>query len=812
MRKTLLYFLGIFAIISVKATDIRGCVIDQSNKIPLEFAQLSLLNFETEKLTSGTKSNNDGTFQIVSIPSGKYTLRVSLVGYESVQFPIVIHPNQSEIKLGNLEMQEAGKHLKEVNVLGMKSQMKFELDKKVFNVDQNITASGTSASELLRNVPSVEVAADGTISLRNNSNVIIWINGRPSGLNEENRSQILEQLPAETIEKIEIISNPSAKYNPEGNAGVINIVLKKSVKIGNYGSVTAGVDTNPSKNMSVNVFLTKNNQWEFNFNAGYRNDGKNMFFNSDRWSWNTLTKDTVVRYSRDKVKMDGGGFFARTNFNYYLSRNDLLSFNAMFTTAQRRVTEDINNRLLKAQTSTLDYRFTDATSSRNLYNFSLDYNHKFHQKGHEFKAYLEINRNYATGIGEITQKDSLKNLVYIQWNDGIYYRTESDFQLDYVYPITDSINIETGYKNEFMVRDNTVDAHYGADENHRFPQYELNNIFDGNELRHSLYINISGKLKKFQWQIGLRGEYNKQRNNSITYNAVGKDTLTVFDYNYHGFYPSVFLDYHLANDNQLQLNYTRRVNRPKGRMINPFINMADSSNIEFGNPNLKPEFTNALEFTHIKTWNQHILSTSIYYRATQNVIQWVNYVVANEKYDTKYITPKNITNSHSAGIEIMSKNKLFKMMDLTSTFNLFYYRLNNFEYVGTVYDASSSLAWSTRIVANVALPAGFLAQVSGGYQSFKKIAQGETLPIWGMDAGLRKSFFNKRLLINITARDIAKTRVSRDISRGYNFYDYSYYQFSARSIGVVLTYNFGQQNKKTSKQKESEPNPLGGDF
>lgn len=810
--KKIALLLFLLNVIALNASVVKGKVIDKSLNNPLEFTQVSLHDLQTGKLLAGTTTDLSGNFTIGNVLDGKYMLRISFVGYETIELPIVVNSRHPELKLGTLALSEMSKSLKDVNVIGQKSQMKFELDKKVFNVDQNLAGAGNSATELLRNIPSVEVAADGNILLRNNKNVIIWINGRPAGLNDENRSQILEQLPAETIEKVEIITNPSARYNPEGTAGVINIVLKKSTRLGSYGNLTAGIDTNPSKNVSVNLFLTSS-KWEFNFNAGYRNDVKNMFFNSDRKSWLPGSADTIFRYSRDKVKIDGGGYFARAGALFHAGKNDDIGLNVMATTANRRVTEDINNRVFRNNAGLLDYRYTDASTMRNLYDVALDYTHTFPKKGHELKAYLELNHNFSKGDNEVTQKDSLKNPVYFQWSTGDSKRTESTVQIDYTYPFSDSLKLEAGFKGEYAARDNTTFAEYGEDLQHRFPQYELSNIFSGKDDRNSLYVNFIGKVRKLSWQVGLRAEYNKQLNNSTTYDAVGKDTLTVFNYNYPGLYPSVFIDYALPADNQLQFNYTRRINRPKGRMINPFINMADSSNIEFGNPDLKPEFTHSLELSHIKTWKEHMLSTVLYYRQTSDVIQWVNYVVANDKYDTKYITPKNITNSDAAGVEIMAKNKLFRILDLTSTVNIFYNHLDGFEYAGNTYAETSNFAWNARLIMSLVLPAGVSGQVSTGYQSRREIAQGETLPIWGIDAGLRKSFFEKRLTVNIAARDIAKTRVSKDIARGSNFYDYSFYQFNASSLGITLTYNFGQQNRKSSsKPKENEPNPLGGDF
>jgi outer membrane receptor protein involved in Fe transport len=795
----------------VYGANISGKLVVYSTKDPIEFAQISILNSTDNKLIAGVITDKSGDFSFKELIPGIYRLRANCLGYSTIELPIVLDSKHPIINLGKIEMAEITQNLKQVEVIGRKAQVRFEIDRKVFNVDQSLASAGASATELLRNIPSVEVAADGNILLRNNKNVIIWINGRPSGLNEDNRTQVLEQIPAETIERVEIISNPSAKYSPEGSAGIINIVLKKVNKNGRYGSATIGSDTNWSRNAAINFYYS-NPKWDVNVNAGYRNDVKNMFFNSDRWTFNPLATDTIVRYSRDKVKMNGDGFFVRGNATYHISAKDHLNLSTMATTAQRYVSEKIGNQRINQGVESVDYRYSMSNVNRNLLNISLDYMHEFAKKGHEIKASIEQNMSESTGDLEVHQMDSLFATRYYQWGQSGAKRSETNFQLDYSYPISDNSKLELGYKGEFQTRDNTTVAEYSLTKENRTPQHELDNLFGGSDNRNSLYVNYSGKYGKLTYQAGLRTEYNIMKNRSTMYDKSGKDTTSLFDNNYPGLYPSIFLDYELPANNKLQLNYTRRINRPKGRMMNPFINVADSANIEFGNPNLTPEYTNSFELNHIKMWDEHMLSSLLYYRNTNDVIQGVNYVQTVGTYDIKYITSKNITNSQSGGFELMAKNKLFKILDLTSTLNLFYNHLDGFDYAGTQYASSESLGWSGRIIANIALPAGIMSQVSGGYLSRRNIAQGESLPTWGIDAGLRKTFFDKKLMVNLTARDILNTRINKDITSGNNFYDYSESQYNARMLGLVLTYNFGNQAKKSVKVKENDTNPLNGDF
>ncbi len=794
---------------SVLAGIISGRLIDRSTKKSLEFVQVSVSTASDNKLVKGMITGANGEYSINDLPQGKYLLKTRFIGYSPIEIPIQIDSKHLDINLGNIEMTPVSHNLKEFEVTGQKSQVRFEIDRKVYNIEQNLTTAGSSASEILRNIPSVEIAADGNLLLRNNKNVIVWINGRPSGLNDDNRTQVLEQLPAETIDRIEVITNPSSKYSPEGSAGIINIVLKKVTQRGTSGSVSAGVDTNGGRNATVNFYYSTP-KWNVNTNAGYRNDVRNMVFNSDRWTYNPGI-DTVVRYSRDKVRIDGDGFFARTNAIWHASGKDQLTINGMITTSHRYVTERIGNQRFKGKNESMDYRYTDSPNDRNLYTIALDYTHVFDKKGHEIHTYVEQNWINAQAYTEIHQMDSLFNSLYFQWKDSEAKRNETTLQIDYTYPISKESKLELGYKGEFLTRETNELSYTGLTRNTGVNQHELDNFFEGSDNRNSLYVNYSGKIKKLTYQTGLRGEYNRLRNRSIIYDKTGSAIPIDFGHNYPGIYPSLFLDYQLPTDNTLQFNYTRRINRPKGRMNNPFRNVADSANIEFGNPDLKPEYSNAFELSHLKTWPEHTLSTMLYYRTTNNVIQTVNYVATVGKYDIKYITSMNITNAQAAGMEIMLKDRFFKTLDLTSTFNLYYNHLDAFEYVGNQYAATHSMGWSGRVIANVTFPDGFAGQISGGYQSRRNIAQGESLPVWGMDAGIRKTLLNRHLMINITVRDILNTRMYRDVTSGYNFCDYSEYKTNARSIGLVITYNFGNQSKKQDKTKSSD-NPLNGDF
>jgi outer membrane receptor protein involved in Fe transport len=390
-------------------------------------------------------------------------------------------------------------------------------------------------------------------------------------------------------------------------------------------------------------------------------------------------------------------------------------------------------------------------------------------------------------------------------------------QLDYTYPISTDSKIEAGYKGEFSDRSSNTRALKNLASNEFASMKidtDLNNEFNSNDKRNSLYINYSGKANKLTYQVGLRGEYNLMTNESFTYNS-GNQTITPFDKKYPGLYPSCFLNYSLPQNNELQLNYTRRINRPHGRSMNPYRDVSDSTNISYGNPNLNPEYSNSLELNHIKTWESHTLSSSVFYRTTSDVIQPVSYI----KDKIKYSTSANITNTKAAGFEFILKDRFLKVIDLTSTFNLYYSKLDPFSYESLDYAGNESFSWSYRSILNTGLPGGWMMQWTGGYQSKKKIAQGEVLPSWGVDAGIRKMLFDRKLSLNMMVRDLFDSRDSRIKSFGSNFNDYTQSKMGGRMFGFSLTYNFGtntaQKKKPETKRGEQNGNSdmmNGGEF
>ena len=363
-----------FPVFSLQA--IRGTIIDGTTQKPIDFVNVALLKTENAPPTTGVITDDNGNFLLPDVPPGTYLLKVSFVGYNTLSIPLNV--SNKELNIGRVKLMEDSKTLSEVQVIGQGTQMRFEIDKKVFSVDQNIAAAGGSATEVLQNIPSVDVDNEGNVSLRNNSSVEVWINGKPSGLTAENRAQILQQMPAESIESIEIMTNPSAKFNPEGTAGIINLVMKRNRKAGYYGSISAGsmwaLGSVPGFNSGLNLNYSKGTVDAY-VNVGYRA----MNFNGGGWTerYNLNDTDTLSLLSQEsKSVYSYNGLFTRAGIDYRFHENHSIGMSGFGMTGGGGGSFDINYKLKNFQNNILlrdYYRITDDTSTRPGINLSMDY-------------------------------------------------------------------------------------------------------------------------------------------------------------------------------------------------------------------------------------------------------------------------------------------------------------------------------------------------------------------------------------------------------------------------------------------------------
>ncbi len=819
MRRLTVLFLLVLSVLTVyaeteKGAQITGKVIDASTKQGMEFANISLRKTGSKEFIKGTVSDQLGAFRLDGVSNGNYVVAVSVVGYATFEKELTIGTGQKTINLRNILLKEDTQLLNEVQVVGQRSQMKFEIDRKVFNVDQSLATAGGSASDVLGNIPSVQVDPEGEVSLRGNSSVTVWINGKESGLSADNRAQILEQLPAESIERVEVITNPSAKYNPEGTAGIINIVLKKNRKAGYYGSLQAGVDTRGGYNAAGNVNFSSG-KFESFVNVGTRvrkseGEGYTNRQNLDD-NGNPVSYLNQLRNDEDTRKP----VIARMGTTYHATDKDHFSFSGFGLLGRGDETDWLNYTSNIPGSFTNSLRTSAEKRKMNIGNFEIGYKRDFSEKSNlDLSAsYNLVNITPESSFLQVSNYAGGTSTSSYQFQENVMKPRKWEFQADYVTEFGEQNKIEAGYKGEFLTSKSKVSTYSGTSEGNAAFNEGLYNNFTYDQNVNALYATYSKRINRFGIQLGLRGEHTRTNTNSLGYNQSETDHPAYKD-DYFSFYPSAFLSYQLPSNNELQLNYTRRVSRPWGGQLNPFVNLTDSTNISYGNPLLLPQYSNSLELNYIKNWENHTLSASLYYRNTDNVIQRISY----RDGDIMKSTFENIAKTQSAGTELILKNNLFRMIDLTSTLNFYYNKLDGFSYLPAgattpvVGEADEDFSWSARIIANVMLPWGVSLQATGDYNSRELVAQGYRKANHAIDLGLRKSFLDRKLSLTINTRDLLNSRKRETITSGSGFSQESVFARSGRTVGFTLTYNFGNMKggSKRPDRQEQQNNGDGG--
>lgn len=791
----------------VEATgSIRGKVIDSKTKEPMEFVNVSVRKSGTTVPLTGAVTDHTGEFQLGKLSDGNYTLSVSFIGYRTYEKDFTYATQDGNLDFKVIPLDPDTQMLGEVKVMGQKSQMKFEIDKKVFNVDQNIASTGGTASDVLSNIPSVEVDNEGEVSLRGSTSVTVWINGKASGLSADNRAQILEQMPAESIERIEVITNPSAKYSPEGTSGIINIVLKEDRKAGYYGSIQAGVDTRGGWNAGGNVNYSSG-KLDAYASIGYR---KRVSEGGGLSNRTNVDKDgNPLSYLNQTSDNDGHGgpVFVRAGATYHITRQDHLNLGAFGMFGDRNQTNRIDYTSDIPGSFTERRRITDSKNKMQGGNVELGYKHDF-SKTSNLDLTVSFNPWNMDGTSIYNQYSLYEN----GGEDHSYQRQENDvrshdweFQADYVNAFSDNSKLEAGYKGTISRQKSPVETFSGVTAEEALPDIPLYNKFYYDQDIQAAYVTYSGRLDKFGFQAGLRGEYSSVKTRSLGYGET-KGEVEPYKHDYFSLFPSVFLSYELPAGNEVQVNYTRRISRPWGRQLNPFENVTDSTNISFGNPYLDPEFSNAFELNYIKNWESHMLSVSAYYRNTDDVIQRINYLEGNVMKSTY----ENVAKSQSAGAEFVLKNNFARILDLTTTVNLYYSKLDGFSYLPegaqdpVTGKTNEDFSWNAKMIANVALPASVSLQVTGGYNSRQLIAQGHRKSNYTVDAGIRKAFLDRKLSLSINARDIFNSRKWKTQTSGEGFEQYTENWRTGRTVGFTLTYSFGNLKPSRNKQQRQE--------
>ena len=819
MKKIISIAVFLVFTISLFAAEVTGKAIDFGTKKPIDFANVSVM--QGEHLVTGTITDADGNFTI-DVKDGQYTLVVSFMGYSEQRKEITVAGKP--LNVGRIALKEDTQTLQDVEVVAQGSSMRFELDKKVFTVDQNIASAGASVTDVLENIPSVDVDQEGNISLRNSEDVEIWINGKPAGLNSENRGQVLQQMPAGTIEKIELITNPSAKYSPEGTSGIINLVMKKDRAAGYYGSIQAGIDyalakpwtTPPGANVGFNINFNAGPVDGY-FNVGYRYHTSNGGSTTDRYNLSgtgsqvldsSLIKSHLVQEGSQTHK--GGGMFARGGLNFHVAEGHTIGISGFGMVSDPKVFTMSNN-------NHRTYTYTDVINSANNRSYTRDQaGTGYHPGGNatlDYQFEMDEHKLSVSGTYNNFGFNMQTNYTQIEGSDTTYQAQNSlskeqgiEIKADYEWKPTPQSRLEAGYDYTRNWSNSSANAHNNnADGSHIQELNEYYTDFNGLTQNHALYITYGNRFwDKLSLQVGLRGEYYMRHLESHYKDGTGaiQDSYAAFpnkkDTSYFQLFPSAYIGYDFGNGHELQLNYTRRVRRPWGHQINPRMDFSDSTNIGYGNVDLLPAYTNNLELNYLKTWERHTLSAGVFWKYGEGAVQNIKYMEGNVMKNT-YL---NVATRQELGIELVAKNRLFgELLQLTTSANFYW---NNIAAVNqTIMHQGVAIpvnlpkqnifAGSVRVNAQFLFTKNFSGQLTAAYRSPRVVAQGTTSHSYSIDLGLRHTFLNKQLALALNVRDILDSRARRNTTWGEGFWQFSENRWHSRSISLTLTYNFGNQ-------------------
>ena len=826
-----------------------GKVVEAKSGKPIEYASVQLLQNKMDTVTKKrketvvagmlTKANGEFSLDNVSV-AGQSKLRITVVGYksfeQSVSFDIKMNGGNNgdmsamlgalDKDLGNVKVELDEKLLENVTVTASSNPgLRLGIDRKVFNVDKNIVSAGGTAVDVMKNVPSVSVDLDGNVTMRNNTPQV-FVDGRPTTMS-------LDQIPADVIESVEIITNPSAKFDASGGtSGIINVVLKKNKKVGYNGSIRTNVDSRGRIGLGTDINVR---QEKINFFvSGSLNQRKSVSTGTtDRLTYGTPNSQL---FQTDKSTMLGNFGFGRAGFDYFVDNRNTISLSGSMAKGSFKPNTSSSMEtdfLSMPVVSSLAERLSNSKNTFQNSGTMLSYKRNFPKAGHELTADITYNKskNSNTNLIKTDSLDySTKNVVKTssQRQDGKGSNENFIFQTDYTNPINDKSKFEMGARVSIRKVDNKndfflIDASGAAVYN---PLSSVN--YNSSDKVYAAYTTYTNQIKNFGYQVGLRLE-------SSDYEGRLPDKGQVFNIEFPvSLFPSVFLSNKLKNDQELQLNYTRKINRPNFFQLYPFTDYSDSLNINRGNPNLKPEFTNSIELSYRKTFkkNKDSFLGSIYYKNTNDLItrfqvQETSAVTGKDILVNTYI---NASSSYVTGLELTLKTKMTKWWDMTTNMNLFTSKINTG--IAGQPEQDQFASWFGKLNNTFKLFKNFSMQLSGEYQSKTILppggsgsgggggggggrgggmygqatsSQGYVRANYFVDAGFRYEFMkNKQASVSLNINDIFRTRRSDVHSESPYFTQDVFRRRDPQVVRLSFNWRFGKFDPNLFKRKNNK--------
>lgn len=785
--RAILFMLSVFYSVAMAGQAIKGKIVDANSGNPLAYATISLFSKTDSLLVDGNITDQAGIFSIATKP-GIYFAKFEFLAYE----PFSVDPinlAKGTVDLGNIALKPSATDLEEVVVQAEKSTMQMALDKRIFNVGKDLGNAGNSATEILANIPSVSVDVEGNVSLRGSNNVRILIDGKPSGMVSFKGAAGLRQLQGSLIERVEIITNPSARYEAEGVGGIINIVLKKELRQGFNGAfdLIAGYPMNLGTALNLNYRKDRLNFF-INYGISYRNPpGKGSVYQE------VYRPDTTFLYRQNNERtFTGLDQNIRGGLDFYFNPNNIL-------TAAYTYRRSSGNRIMDIEYT--DYIFDEGnpvgiTTRRQdedevepSSEYTLNFKKLFGKKGHELTATLRYLDNWEESDQDFTEH--FFNTAYIPsgipdlFQHSYNYETEEQllFQLDYVKPFAQEGKLEAGIRSGIrnMTNDYLVEEQF-AGVWKTLQGFDDNFLYDENI--HAAYGIVGNKKGKFSYQLGLRAEWT-----DVTTTLVESRNINARDY--LNFFPSLHFTLDLPRENAMQVSYSRRIRRPRYNDLSPFVTYSDNRNYFSGNPDLEPEFTDAYEIGHIKYMEKASISSSIYYRHTNGKIERIRRV---DNTGNAYTQPENLSVEDAFGAEFTTSYSPTQKWKLDGNFN-FFRAITDGKNLGTSFQ-SDTYSWFTRLTSRYSLTQNMDLQIRGNYEAKQRTPQGYREPIWFVDLALSSDILKKNGTLTLNVSDLFNTRRFRSVAQSEYFYTYNQGQMQVTQVNLTFSYRLHQQKKR----------------
>lgn len=783
---------------------VSGTVLDSETNQPLEYATLVLQSVDNPGQVTGGISDAEGKFSVETSP-GTYNISVEYISYKTYR-----QDNQvlnSSRDLGTIRLGIAVEELAGVEVIGEQTTVEVRLDKKIYNIGKDITTSGGTVSDALNNVPSVNVDVEGAISLRGNENVRILINGKPSALAGFGSTDALRQLPADAIEKVEVITSPSARYDAEGTAGILNIILRKEKTLGFNGSANVYLGQPATSGATINGNIRTEKFNIFN-TTGYRYSDApgNAFFD------NTYSQGSFDRVIEDRQydRLDRG-FNTNIGMEYFLTDRSSItgSFFIRFS-KDEDLTNNTTSRFNDGQFDSETLRQENENQEDKSYQISLNYINRFDDDGHQLTADFQFSDEDQETTNVIEENNTIPETRLIALENVFEVEKEKEYllQADYVLPMGEA-QFEAGYRGTFQqeftdYQLDSLDQGSGQFVINR----TLTNAFTYDENVNALYTQYGNKFGKVSFLLGLRlentqlkGQLDSEFDPSELEEELGVDVDVNFNKNYLGLFPTVNLIYQLSEMQDISLGYNRRINRPRGWFINPFPSRSSRTNVFQGNPDLNPAFSHTFDLGYLKRWEEITLTSSIYYQRETDSFERVQEETGRTTTDGIAILrtiPVNLSTNQRIGAEAGILYNPARWLRLNTSVNLFRFKTEGM--FNEVDYSAENTSWFARFSSKVSLPAKIDWQTNGFYRGRQQNAQTISKGIFSLDLAFSKDIMKENATVSLNVNDLLNSRKRRSLTETGTASSDSEFQWRQRQVTLSFIYRFNEAKKRENNR------------